>query len=462
MYKPELYKTHTSITNHQELKDRVKADKLFYPKIHLAPEYGLLNDPNGLAFYNGEFQIFYQYHPNQPAHGMKNWFHVTTKDFITYTHRGIILFPEQDYENYGIFSGNAKLEGEYLRLNYTANYRNPDKDYQREPKQCYALMDKNYQIVKKGIISEFLDQKYTEHFRDPYVTADDATVIGAQLLNGIGALSIIENNHERTIEMSNELSSAYMLECPNYIEIDNHPLLILSPQGINNDKYLNINSVVWMETMLRDKIDANPHLLDYGFDLYAPQVFKHDERVLMLSWLGHADTIYPNEQEYGWSQTMSLMRELTFKDGHLYQQPIAEYQALRQEVKKLACTEAISRVYEVDCKISNNGVIKIGDVDHYIEIKLDNRILTLDRSRMNYSVNANYGYVRSINLEVATTSLQIFVDNSTLEIYINDGEYVMSSRIFLNNLGIVQLTNTEGKYYELDPITIINQEVDNV
>lgn len=454
MYKPDLYQLHTSITNIDELKAKVSEDKLYYPKIHIAPECGLLNDPNGLAFFNNEYHIFYQYHPNRPAHGMKNWYHLTTKDFINYTSRGIILFPEQDYENYGIFSGNATVQGDYLRLNYTANYRDPENNYKREPKQCYALMNKEYQIIEKQVILDYDPHKYTEHYRDPYVTETGAMLIGAQNNQLTGVLSVVEDRHERTIEMTNELSGAYMLECPSYIEIDGHNILVLSPQGVNDDKYLNINSVVWVETALTPQISATPKLVDHGFDLYASQIFRDKNRVLMLSWLGHADTIYPHEVECGWSQTLTLMRSLSFKDDKLYQLPIDEYKQLRKSTYNLSSGLDLTRTYELECEMSEGGVLRIGDSDNYIAITLDQGVLSLDRSKMNDLVNAEYGNVRKIEALASTVTLRIYVDNSTLEVYINDGEYVMSSRIFLTNLAITKVQNVTGNYYELDSIKI--------
>ena len=32
----------------------------WYPKYHVAPPVGWLNDPNGFSYYKGEYHIFYQ------------------------------------------------------------------------------------------------------------------------------------------------------------------------------------------------------------------------------------------------------------------------------------------------------------------------------------------------------------------------------------------------------------------
>ena len=45
-------------------------------------------------------------------------------------------------------------------------------------------------------------------------------------------------------------------------------------------------------------------------------------------------------------------------------------------------------------------------------------------------VNEEYGSVRRIALENGLSSLEIYVDHSVVEIFINGGEYTVSSRIF--------------------------------
>ena len=53
----------------------------YRPKAHICPPCGLLNDPNGLCWYEGYYHVFYQWYPFGPSHGMKHWAHVKSKDF---------------------------------------------------------------------------------------------------------------------------------------------------------------------------------------------------------------------------------------------------------------------------------------------------------------------------------------------------------------------------------------------
>lgn len=451
MYKPELYKKYTQIEDERSRINHVENDKLYYPKYHIAPQFGLLNDPNGLSYFNDEYHIFYQYHPNDTEHGLKNWYHLTTKDFINYEPQGIKLFPEEDFENYGIFSGSAYPKGEELYIYYTANHRDPMDNFKRIPYQCLAKMNKKNQIVSKEIIYNKPDN-YTEHYRDPIILKDGSMLIGAQDKNQMGCLSLVKAGTEKKIEFKNELNKTYMLECPNYIEFNKENLLIVSTQGLNNEKYLNRYSVVYMRTNLESPITEEPKMLDHGFDFYAPQVFDDGKRKILIPWIGQAETIYPYDKELSWSQVLGIPRELSIKEGKLYQTPIKEYSSLETYVEVQEERFQTSRAYKISGLFNNNSELLIGE-DSSIKVSYNNGVLNLDRSNCDILFNEEFGDTRELILEKDQVKLDIYVDNSVMEIFVNEGEYTLSTRFFINHLEEVNSNNIEGlKYYEMNSI----------
>ncbi|MFP3326154.1 sucrose-6-phosphate hydrolase, partial [Planococcus sp. SIMBA_160] len=46
----------------------------------MQPVSGLLNDPNGFCFYNGEYHLYYQWHPLGPFHGLTYCYHTQPTD----------------------------------------------------------------------------------------------------------------------------------------------------------------------------------------------------------------------------------------------------------------------------------------------------------------------------------------------------------------------------------------------
>ncbi|GLB32026.1 hypothetical protein LAD12857_39490 [Lacrimispora amygdalina] len=77
------------------------------PLIHYAPEFGWLNDPNGLIYHNGVYHIYHQHNPYGVRWENMHWAHTSTPDFLSYTQTEDVLFPDEEGP---VFSGTAILD----------------------------------------------------------------------------------------------------------------------------------------------------------------------------------------------------------------------------------------------------------------------------------------------------------------------------------------------------------------
>ncbi len=434
-----IEKLNTEIS--KQLINKVEEDSKYYPSFHIAPAYGLLNDPNGLVYYNGEYHIFYQHCPNGPVHGMKSWHHLTTTDFITYKDHGFPLTAKYDFDNYGVYSGGAYVDGDNLVLLYTGNERKVDEDYKRYPNQCYAIMDRDYQVIKRDVFLKPDFNTHTEHFRDP-VKYNQDIIVGAEDVNGYAQIAIYNMDTKTTEYLNNTLDTneAYMYECPNVVELNGIELLMYSPQGLPQAENNNIYEVVYSvgkvgDVANRSWINSKTSKVDYGFDFYAPQVFQHDKRTILIGWLGQASTDYPLDEKNGWSQMLTIARELKVIDGHLYQRPLEEYDKLtisRTNIESGYNLE--SRAFKLDFETTSDFELKIGNGDRYIRLSKDSTNIVFDRTNCDYQISEEYGTTRTIEVENEGVDFQIYVDHSAIEIFINDGQYVMTSRFLIENI----------------------------
>ncbi|MGR6129495.1 glycoside hydrolase family 32 protein [Paenibacillus sp. SER-28] len=428
---------------------------------HIQPPTGLLNDPNGFSYYQGEYHLFYQWFPLGTDHGMKYWYHLKSNDLVTWNSAGIGIAPGDYFDSHGAYSGSALEHEGKLYMLYTGNAR--DEEWIRHPYQCMAVMDENGHITKweHPVISN-VPEGYTDHFRDPKLWKDGDSfycVIGAQRTNLTGCAVLYRSTDLRTWEFEGELctgleSFGYMWECPDYFELNEAGVLIFSPQGLepSGDENRNIYQSGYvigkpLDTGTRTLEHGAFHELDRGFDFYAPQTMIDPQgRRIMVAWMGLPDIEYPTDPN-GWAHCLTLPRELTLHEGKLLQRPIPELTTLRRNREDRVADTLFSEsktyegftgtAYELICEVDLLSA-KVFGIEFrasetektVIKYNAVSRKLVLDRSQSGEPVATSYGEVRQCPWDKDHIKLHLFVDASSVEIFVNDGEEVFTSRIF--------------------------------
>lgn len=96
-------------------RKRYTSESPLRPKLHFTSPEGWINDPNGLAFYEGKYHIFYQLNPNGRNWGNMTWGHATSERLTDFCHHDIAIFPD---EAGTVFSGSGYIdEDNVLGLN---------------------------------------------------------------------------------------------------------------------------------------------------------------------------------------------------------------------------------------------------------------------------------------------------------------------------------------------------------
>ncbi len=129
---------------------------------------------------------------------------------------------------------------------------------------------------------------------------------------------------------------------------------------------------------------------------------------------------------YGWIHTMTCPRELTWNNAKLYQRPARELQQLRGELTqwqgKASDAPALA-IGSAELQLAPSGPFsaRFGDG---MTLAWDGECLRLTRANL-HSGKPEHRYWRG-----QVTHLQMLFDRSSVEIFINHGEAVMSSRYF--------------------------------
>ena len=457
----------------QAIKENV-AKSPWHATYHIEATTGLLNDPNGFSYFNGKYTLFYQNWPFGAAHGLKQWVHTESEDLVHFTETGTLLLPDHPHDSHGAYSGSAYEINDKLFLFYTGNVR--DENWVRHPLQVGAWMDKEGKIEK---FEEVLIQQpgdVTDHFRDPQIfdyQGQFYAIIGAQSLDKKGFIKLYKavNNDVKHWEFVGDLDfggtgSEYMIECPNLVFVNEQPVLLYSPQGLSKEElqYDNIYPNTYKICQTLDTKNAalvgasDIQNLDYGFEAYATQGFNTpDGRALTVSWIGLPDIDYPTDT-YDYQGAMSLVKELSIKDGKLYQYPVPAIKTLRTSEENFAPKTQTNNTYELALTFPQDSTSELllfaDEKGNGLRLTIDTKqgSVTLDRSKAGIQYAADFGNTRSCAIEPAKTTATIFVDKSIIEIFINKGEKVFTSRVFpeKNQNGILILSGQpHGQYFEL-------------
>lgn len=434
-------------------------------KLHLMPPTGWLNDPNGLCYFQGKYHVFYQYSPLDPQGGDKLWGHYVSENLVEWKQLEAPLFPDQAFDRDGVYSGSAFIENEKMYLFYTGNVKQEgtyDYVYQgREANTIRVTSEDGVHFFTKELLmaNEDYPLAYSCHIRDPKVWKEgnsyymiqggrkkkyeqqeensQDTDYGTALI--FRSDDLLHWNFQKDITTQERFG--YMWECPDYFILDGKPVLSVSPQGLEAQEY-KYQNVYQSGYFLLDKelvsktepermVNAEKfHEWDAGFDFYAPQTFCDEKgRRILWGWAGIPDAEYDNEPtvEKGWQHALTLPRELTWKEGRILQNPVEEIRKLRKEpIYILESYRTHNSVFELAIsEIPGACRVTMGNGAEAVCLSYEAGVLKL---KLTDEAGRGRGERKIFLKELR--NLQIIVDTSMVEIYINDGESVMTSRFY--------------------------------
>lgn len=430
----------------------LKDKKYLTPRFHLFPTSGWLNDPNGLCQLDGLHHIFFQYSPNEPKGGEKDWGHYSTKDFINYEFSGVFMKPDLPEDASGVYSGCAYVEDDNMYIYYTGNVKHPgDYDYILEGRESNTILVTSQDGInasEKRVLlrSQDYPDNLTLHVRDPKVWRQDDVyymTLGARTKNDEGCVILFTSKDKINWKFSHFIEKAdfgYMWECPDLLYVDGKQFLSISPQGLEAQEYRfqNIYQSGYFNTkgdLLADGKSLGEFTeWDYGFDFYAPQTYvDENKRTILIAWMGMPDAEYGHDIsiEDGWQHMLSLPRELIYdnKSGKILQQPVAEIKELRD--KKIN----INNLADVDSYELN--LSEFGDADFIIRFNegFDIKYSKLANDLVFSFTDKNLGSkrtTRKLKLDDGekVDNIKIYVDTCSIEIFINDGLYSFTTKYF--------------------------------
>ncbi len=443
------------------------------PAFHLSARVGWMNDPNGFSYFKGEYHLFYQYHPFSPYWGPMHWGHAVSKDLLHWKYLPVALAPDMNYDRDGCFSGNAVVlpDGRHM-LMYTgvSKETQPDGRQREVQTQCLAIGDGvDYEKYPGNPV---LDKSHLPangsrfDFRDPKVwRKQDGSyrcVVGNCTAERDGQILLYSSSdgfqwkYEKVLA-ANQGRFGLMWECPDFFSVDGKQVLLISPQDMmpQGFEYHNGNGTVCLIGTFDEETDdfaeENNQAVDYGIDFYAPQtVLAPDGRRILIGWMQNWDACNYHAPERPWFGQMSLPRELSIKDGRLIQKPIRELETMREgeiRYENVVFTDIMRLEGVKGRKIDMELSVRPGDEDHIyrkfavrfaqddvyqtsVSFRPYESIIKIDRKRSGSRRAMIHQRRCLVKSREGRIKIRIILDYFSAEVFVNDGDYVLSATIY--------------------------------
>lgn len=411
-------------------------------RLHIQPPVGWLNDPNGLCKVGDTYHVFYQYGPFDPTSGVKHWGHVTSTDLLHWQRQPVALYPDEPFDCHGAYSGSALYEDGQLWLFYTGNIKLPG-DYDhittgRENNLCLATSRDCLTIDTKECLLHNADYPagLSCHVRDPKVWRQDGTyymVLGARTREDRGEVLVFASQDKRQWRHINTITTpepfGYMWECPDLFQLDGQWFLLVSPQGIPCQNVYGCGYFPLYGDFRGAYTLGDFRPLDGGFDYYAPQSFLDGDRRLQFGWMAMPDAPYTNPTlAYGWQNCLTFPRQLRREGSVLLQSPAAELEALRGLPAALAAGKPMDASPCFELAAAPEGSFSL-TVAEGLTFSYDEASRTAFLRFADPALGGGRDQ-RTLALDAPCRSVQVLGDASSLEIFLNGGAAVFSTRYY--------------------------------
>ena len=436
------------------------------PLFHITPLVGWMNDPNGFCYYRGEYHLFYQYHPFSRQWGPMHWGHVVSQDLLHWTYMPCALAPDTAADAGGCFSGSAvPMPDGRLMLCYTGVQ--PAGTFRRETQaQCVAFGDgKDFEksLLNPVIRHAHLPEGYSEFdFRDPKAWLDkDGTyrmVVGNRHADRQGSILYLSSRDGLEWRCLGEIDASCseygrMWECPDFFSLDGKQVLIVSPQEMHAREEFHagygtmaiLGSFDEKECCFeRESIQP----VDHGLTFYAPQTtLAPDGRRIMIGWMDNWETCKEAPRRHPWYAQMSMPREISIRNGRLYQCPVREIKSMWKDTivhdrvqiheetvlagvqGRMLDLKVTLHAQDSACRRFELRVAR--DPVHYIQVRCDLARGELVFDRSHGGSHRDIAHTRHVKAEVENgiLTLRLLMDKESIELFINDGERVVTSLI---------------------------------
>ncbi|GAA0554787.1 glycoside hydrolase family 32 protein [Chitinophaga japonensis] len=448
------------------------------PVYHFTPPKNWTNDPNGLIYLDGVYHLYYQHNPYENKWGHMSWGHATSKDLLHWKHLPVAI-PEivtKDTTTW-IFSGSAVLD-QHNTSGFGKNGKAPlvaiytaDQPKQKKESQFIAYSNDGGLTYTNYPGNPVVDLNKKD-FRDPSVIwlEDQQQWLMTVALPAAHKIQFYSSADLKEWKLLSEFGdqgdTRKIWECPSLTPIfvdgdtTRKKWLLMISSG-NPDAATGMQYFVGDfdgKTFTNDHPPGHKMFVDYGRTFYAAIPYNNlpGNRQTMLGWLMPFET-----PTWPWRGQMSIARDLLLKSTpegvRLFQQPS---EVLYAVLEKLPAARKMQKE-----NVTLRGELPLGGAKQFhnnawwIEAELTPGTAETTGFKIARQMSGNkvvaetvVGYhsqrgelviaqvkdgkgtgepervpVKPVNGKL---KLQVLLDKSSLEVFVNGGEKVITTLIF--------------------------------
>lgn len=455
----EIQWPETEINNGDVL--RTDYNGQYRPQIHYTPVKNWINDPNGLVYVDGTYHLFYQYNPYGNAWGNISWGHATSKNLVTWEEQPVAIYNDDMgliYSGSAVYDVNntsGKGEGAIVAL-YTSSGTHQQ--------QCMAFSSDGYTFTKyEG--NPVMPNESESDFRDPKVFWYDeggywvmALTLGWKYTIQLWkSENLVDWTFLSNFTISNDNCKRGQWECPDLVRMkyngqDKWVLIVsVSPGGpvLGSGTQYFIGDFDGTDFKIDNSFYSDneyPLWLDYGLDNYAGVTWSNtpDNRIILIGWMNNWN--YSGDLPTSpWKSAMTLPRELTLIDYEgkpiLSNKVVNEIDEIAGEWKDVSGEELnVDGPYQLRLQfdLTSDGEFKLeNEYGEYVDFSVNSSNRQLFTSRTSNSGEVGFSTKFAIpsikapfNTEGDVITLDIYVDNSSIEVFTENGSMAQTNLVF--------------------------------
>lgn len=398
----------------------------FRPQIHYTTKRGWTNDPNGMVYYDGEYHLFYQHNPYETNWGNMTWGHAVSKDLIHWQELDKALLPD---ELGTMFSGSAVIDytnsagfnrgdSPAMLVMYTADLRKNGEELGQH--QCIAYSLDNGRTFTKyegNPVLPMLNRFGSAHARDPKVFWYEPGKHWVMIMHEGIAMTIYNSNDFKEWEITDTLDAGYW-ECPELFELP-----VDGNQEHKKWVVYGVRGTYQIGSFDGENFTPETEMLRYnsvGWSMTAAQSFNDEPkgRRISIGW-GHAR--FPGMP---FTETFTFPMEMNLKTTpngvRLHVEAVDEINQLYTQ-KHTFQNVQIGKELNEKLEAINNPMLHIKTT-----IEIDNSRffgMNVNGYELKYDVATNTLNDVFIPLQNRQLELELIVDKTIIEVYVNGGRY---------------------------------------